>query len=63
MNYNNRTFKPISTSENGETTEDTVFIYKQKDNILTSKYKGSNIIKGHLIGLVDENGIINMRYH
>ncbi len=63
INYNNRKFKPISNSENGEISTDMVFHYKQSINVLTCKYSGKNIITGHLIGLVDENGIIEMNYH
>jgi len=51
------------SSENSETSSDTIFVYKQKGNILTSTYNGENIIEGHLIGLVAEDGTINMRYH
>jgi len=63
MNYNNKKFRPIVNSENGETSHDTIFEYKQTGNILTSEYKGGQILYGHLIGLVDENGNIEMRYH
>ena len=63
INYNNRVFRPVLNSENGETSGDTVFIYKQDGNILTSEYQGGKIKKGHLIGLVDMQGNINMRYH
>ena len=63
MNYNNRKFKAVSSSENAETSEDTVFLYCQKGNILTSSYNGGKIKEGHLIGLVDEKGNIEMRYH
>ena len=63
MNYNNKKFKPIENSKNGETTGETIFEYKQKGNILTSEYQGGSIVKGHLIGLVDQNGNIEMRYH
>lgn len=63
MNYNNKRFKPISNSKNGETTPETIFEYKQDGNILTSKYSGGQIVSGHLIGLVDGNGNIEMRYH
>ncbi|MFS4483632.1 n-acetylglutamate synthase [Hyunsoonleella sp. 2307UL5-6] len=63
INYNNKTFKPISSSVNSETSSETIFSYKQHQNIVTSYYSGGNIIKGHLIGLVDEDGNINMRYH
>lgn len=30
---------------------------------MTADYSGGIIKKGHLIGLVDENGNIDMRYH
>ncbi len=63
INYNNKTFVPVSNTENGETSSETVFLYKQVDNILTSEYSGGKIKKGHLIGLVDEFGNIEMRYH
>ena len=63
MNYNNRKFKVISNSHNGEVSSELVFHYKQKGNVLTCHYEGRNILEGHLIGLVDENGNINMRYH
>lgn len=63
MNYNNKLFRPVENSDNGETTAETVFAYKQSGNILTSEYQGGQISKGHLIGLVDKNGLIEMRYH
>ena len=63
MNYNNKKFSPVQNSVNGETTQETIFEYKQTGNILTSEYTGGHIVKGHLIGLVDKNGCIEMRYH
>lgn len=63
MNYNNKKFRPIQNSAHGETTAETIFKYVQNGNILTSEYSGGQIIYGHLIGLVDENGNIEMRYH
>jgi hypothetical protein len=63
MNYNNKKFRPIQNSENGETSAETIFEYKQEGNILTSEYAGGQILKGHLIGLVDENDNIQIRYH
>ncbi len=63
INYNNRRFRPVENSDNGETSEETIFEYKQDGNILTSNYSGGQIQKGHLIGLVDEKGTIEMRYH
>ena len=63
IDYNNKRFIPISSTGNSEVTSDTIFIYRQKGNVLTSTYKGETIIEGHLIGLVSTNGVINMRYH
>jgi hypothetical protein len=62
INYHNKIFRPSQNSENGETSEETMFHYKQEGNILTSEYSGGKIAKGHLAGLVDDNGNIDMRY-
>ncbi|MGS0526082.1 n-acetylglutamate synthase [Zobellia nedashkovskayae] len=63
MNYDGKKFRPLQNSNNGETTQDTIFHYRQKGNILTSEYAGGKIVKGHLIGLVGDDGNIEMRYH
>jgi len=63
INYNNRKFRPIINSDNGEVDNETVFHYRQIGNILSCDYQGKLIQKEHLIGLVDELGNISMRYH
>lgn len=63
MNYHNKKFRPISNTPNGETSEETIFHYKQEGNILTCTYSGGQIKSGQLIGLVDKAGNIDMRYH
>jgi len=63
ISYNDKTFRPVSNTENGETSNETIFHYKQNGNILTSEYSGGKIKSGHLIGLVDKDGNIEMRYH
>lgn len=63
MNYHGKSFRPVQNTENGETSAETIFHYRQEGNILTSEYSGGKIKKGHLIGLVDELGQIEMRYH
>ena len=63
MNYNNKIFRSIKNSNNGETSTDTIFTYYQEGNILTSSYSGGRIVKGQLMGKVDENGHIDMCYH
>lgn len=63
MNYDKKRFRPIQNAENGETSEETIFEYRQSGNILTAEYQGVQIRKGQLIGLVNEDGTIEMRYH
>lgn len=63
IDYNGKIFRPISNSKNGETSNETVFRYQQTGNILTAEYSGGKIKIGHLIGIVDKNGNIEMRYH
>ena len=63
INYNHKSFRPIQNTDNGETSPETVFYYKQEGNIISSEYKGGKIIYGHLIGLVDKEGCIEMSYH
>ena len=63
FNYNDKKFKALKNTRNGETSSETIFQYKQTKNIVTARYSGGTIVEGHLIGLVSSNGGINMRYH
>ncbi|RYD83169.1 MAG: n-acetylglutamate synthase, partial [Sphingobacteriales bacterium] len=63
MNYNNKKFKAVNNSVNGETSADTIFHYQQDGTIISAHYAGGKIIKGHLLGLMAENGSLNFRYH
>lgn len=62
MNYDGKKFKPLSVSENGEVSGDVTFQYKQVNGILTCSYAGGRISQGQLIGSVDKDGVIDMRY-
>ncbi len=57
INYNNKKFIPKNITENGELDETTVFHYKQVDNILTCTYTSKEIVFGHLLGTVSDEGI------
>jgi hypothetical protein len=62
INYHNKKFKPISNTENGETSSDTLFEYHQNEKIVWAIYSGGKIKTGQLLGLVDHEGNIEMRY-
>ncbi len=63
FNYHNKFFRSSSSSSNAETSSDTIFKYEQRGNIISSSYSGGSVLKGHLIGLVSDDGKIEMRYH
>lgn len=62
MNYHGKKFQVISNSQNGDVTADMIFHYQQVGEVISCEYENENIKNGHLIGIVDEDGTINMRY-
>ncbi|GGZ75606.1 n-acetylglutamate synthase [Algibacter mikhailovii] len=63
IHYTNKRFRLLSTSDNSEVSTAIIFKYQQEGNILTCNYSGEQILSGHLIGIIDSNGHITMRYH
>ena len=63
MNYNGRKFVPKMNSENGEVSEQTVFLYHQNERLLWAEYSGGDILKGSMIGSVSDNGELDFVYH
>ena len=62
INYNDRYFAPITTSDNGEAGGDTVFHYRQDGSIVWATYQGGSIRFGSLIAQVGADGSLDMRY-
>ena len=62
INYNDKSFRPISHSANGESSEATIFHYRQEGDLLWATYSGGNIRRGQLIGSVNSEGCISMHY-
>lgn len=62
INYDNKKFKAVSNSDNGEVEEGMIFNYQQDGNILSCTYAGATILKGQLLGLVLEDGSLEFRY-
>lgn len=63
IDYNGRRFRTVRNTDNGEVSSETIFRYYQKDQIVWADYSGGDILKGHLIATVDNEGILDMRYH
>lgn len=63
IQYHNRIFRPIHNSDNGEVSGEVVFHYQQVGRVLTCSYAGGRIVSGHLIGIVSDDGTIDIRYH
>ena len=63
FSLNNRMFKAVENSDNGEVSGETVFHYYQNDNIIWGEYSGGSVVKGHLIGLIDKINNLDFRYH
>jgi hypothetical protein len=61
--YGGRLFRSVSSEGSSDTSEETVFKYEQRRDLLTGTYSGGGISFGQLIGLVDIAGRIDMRYH
>ena len=63
IDYNNKRFRSVETTENGEVTGDTIFHYWQEGNTVWANYKGGNITFGNLIAKADREGNLDMVYH
>lgn len=61
--YRDELFKALKNTHNGEISNETIFTYQQQGNILTSTYTGGAIKVGSLLGIVQPNGKIDMKYH
>ena len=49
IDFNNKTFSLIGNSENGEVTDETIFKFSQRDQLVTAYYYGGSIRLGKII--------------
>lgn len=63
INYDGRVFVGQSNSEGGEVGTHTVFHYHQDGTLLNGDYVGGQIVRGHLIGSVHDDGSLDFCYH
>ena len=62
MNYNGKIFIPQFNTENGEVDAETIFHYFQENDLFWAEYSGGDVLKGHMIGTVAENGELDFHY-
>lgn len=43
-------------------SRETIFRYSQEGKVVTATYAGGGIITGSLVAIVDEQGVLDMRY-
>ena len=55
FNFNNKTFSLLENSENGKVSSETIFKYKQEDNLVTADYYGGTIKYGKIIANLSNN--------
>ncbi len=63
ININNKSFKIISYTSNGDINPDTVFHYKQFKNQISGTYKGGYVKAGFLDAIIDNNDNWQVKYY
>lgn len=64
IDYNNKTFRSVSNSDNGEISSQTIFHYHQDGSKFWGEYEGGGITKGSIVGRVHQDtGVLEFRYH
>jgi len=62
FNYNNKRFKALANSDNGEVDSKTIFHYRQEGNVIWATYKGDQIKMGTLTGIILPSGNLQFNY-
>lgn len=60
--YNNKCFRSVTNTANGEVSSETIFHYHQQDSLVWAEYAGGTIVKGFLIATVQGDNSLDMRY-
>ncbi len=63
INLDGKTFTTLSNTPNGEVNAETRFFYHQNGSTVWAEYSGGSVSGGHLLGVIREDGTLDMRYH
>ena len=58
MNLDNVRMNVVKTAENGVVNDLTIFTFSQTDNFVSAVYSGGQILKGYLVGTIDNNKLV-----
>jgi hypothetical protein len=62
INYNDRYFRGVGNVDGGDVDADTLFHYRQEDEVVWATYRGGGVAFGTLTALVRPDGRLDMRY-
>lgn len=62
INFNDRSFAGIVNYDEGEFTRETIFHYRQKDDIIHGTYEGGGVKFGMIIAIFTKEGLLDMRW-
>jgi len=62
MNYEGRKFRPVENTPNGEVNGATLFVYRQRGDLLEACYDGGGIRCGQMLGRVLEGSVLEFFY-
>ena len=62
FSVDDRFFTAVENSDSGEVSDQTIFSYHQKGNVIWAEYSGGSIIKGFLIGTMDDDHDLHFDY-
>ncbi len=63
VNYNNRRFRFMPNGGQEPQGETTIFEYFQEGQFVWGNYKGGSVHYGTFIATVDDQGVLDLRYH
>ena len=62
MYYGGRLFRAVETSSSSQKGRNTIFKYEQIGDMVTATYAGGEVRFGQILGRVDADGTLKMRY-
>ena len=62
IDYDDRVFRAMSNSDNGEVSSRTTFHYREVDGVVWATYTGGDIRFGTLTGIKNDDGSLDFTY-